>query len=201
MLEKKRKPENDNCKGLYNLLRNRVNREIKKSKKKYYADYFNDHVKDIKKTWEGIKKIVNLKKNSNRTTQLNLGGKIIDNDKEIATNFNNFFANVGVNTERLIPKVPNITPSKFLRNRNQLNFVIAHVSNEEIIEFIRSLKNKSSGPSSIPLKMLSIIPDLIILPLAHIINMSLLTGVYPDLLKIAKIILIHKRGSTQGIND
>ena len=28
--------------------------------------------------------------------------------------------------------------------------------------------------------MLSIIPDLIILPLVHIINMSLLTGVYPD---------------------
>ena len=83
---KKRKPENDNCKRLYNSLRNRVNREIKKSKKKYYADYFNEHVKDIKKPWEGITKIVNLKKNSNRTTQLNLGGKIIDNDKEIATN-------------------------------------------------------------------------------------------------------------------
>ena len=33
---KKRQPENDNCKRLYNLLRNRVNREIKKSKKKYY---------------------------------------------------------------------------------------------------------------------------------------------------------------------
>ena len=41
------------------------------------------------------------------------------------------------------------------------------------MEIIHSLKNKSSGPSSMPLKMLSIIPDLIILPLAHIINMSL----------------------------
>ena len=47
--------------------------------------------------------------------------------------------------------------------------------------------------------MLSIIPDLIILP--HIINISLLTGVYPDLLKIAKIIPIHKGGSTQDINN
>ena len=87
-----------------------------------------------------------------------------------------------------------------MRNRNQLNFVIAHISNEEIIDIIHSLKNTSSGPSSIPLKMLLIIPDLIILPLAHIINMSLLTGVYPDLLKIAKVIPIHKGGSTQDIN-
>ena len=126
-----RQPGNENCRRLYNLLRNRVNREIKKSKKNYYADYFKEHVKDIKKTWEGIKKIVNLKKNSNRTTQLIIGGKIVANDKEIASNiasnFNNFFANVGVNTEKLIPKVPNIIPSKFLRNHNQLNFVIAHI--------------------------------------------------------------------------
>ena len=47
------------------------------------------------------------------------------------------------------------------------------MSNEEIVVIIHSLKNKSSGPSSIPLKMLLIIPDLIILPLARIINMSI----------------------------
>ena len=49
--------------------------------------------------------------------------------------------------------------------------------------------------------MLSAIPDLIILPLAHIINMSLITWVYPDLLKIAKVIPIHKCGSTQDSNN
>ena len=85
--------------------------------------------------------------------QLNIGGKIIDNNKEIATNFNNFFTNVGPNTENLIPKVPNISPSKFLRNRNQINFVIALVANEETLDIINSLENKSTGPSSIPLKM------------------------------------------------
>ena len=119
---------------------------------------------------------MNLKKASNITTQLNIGGNIIDSDKEIAQNFNNFFANVGANTEDLIPKVPNISPSKFLKNRNQINFAIAHVSNEEILD-IHSLENKSSGPSSIPLKMLSAIPDLIILPLAHIINVTYNRGI------------------------
>ena len=46
---KKRPPENENCKILYNLLRNRVNRDLKKSKKKYYAEYFTEHVNNIKK--------------------------------------------------------------------------------------------------------------------------------------------------------
>ena len=88
-----------------------------------------------------------------------------------------------------------------MKNCNQINFVIAHLSNEEILDIIHSLENKSSGHSSIPLKMLPVIPDLIILQLAHIISMPFLTGVYPDLLKIAKVILIHKGGSTQDINN
>ena len=32
----------------------------------------------------------------------------------------------------------------FLRNRNQIDFVIAHVSNEEILDVIKSLENKST---------------------------------------------------------
>ena len=79
--------------------------------------------------------------------------------------------------------------------------MIAHVSNEEILEIINFLQNKSTGPSSIPLRMLSVIPDLIILPLDYINNMSILTGVYPDLLKIIMVIPIHKDGSTQDINN
>ena len=68
---------------------------------------------------------------------------------------------------KLIPNAPNMSP-KFLKNHNQINFVIAPVTNEEILDIIHSLANKS---------------ELIILPLAYIINMSFLTGVYPDLIK------------------
>ena len=103
--------------------------------------------------------------------------------------------------EESIPKVPNISSSKFLKNRNEINFVIAHVSNEEILDIINSLENKFTGPFSIPLKMLSVIPDLIILPLAYIINLSFLTGECPDLLKVVKVIPIHKGGSTQDMNN
>ena len=136
-----------------------------------------------------------------KPSQLNVGGNIIDDDKELASNFNHFFVNVGQNTENAIPKVPNISPSKFLKNRNQINFVIAYISNEEILDIINSLENKSTGPFSIPVKLLSLISDLIIIPLAFIINMSIQSGVYPELLKLVKVIPIHKGGSTQDINN
>ena len=45
-----------------------------------------------------------------KISELNIGGKIIEDDKELATNFNNFFANVGPKSEKTIP---NVSPSKF----------------------------------------------------------------------------------------
>ena len=72
-----------------------------------------------------------------------------------------------------IPKVPNVTPSKFLTQRNQFNFSIPFISNEEVLDIINSLSDKATGPSSIPLKLLLLISELIVIPLCHIINVSL----------------------------
>ena len=61
---------------------------------------------------------------------------------------------------------------------------------KEVLDVINLLQNKSSGPYSIPFKLLMLIPDLLIIPLAHIINV-----------KIVKVIPIHKGGSTQEVNN
>ena len=99
-------------------------------------------------------------------------------------------------------KVPSLSPEHFLgKNSNPFNFIIAHISNKEVIEIIKSLQNKATGPSSIPMKLLHIVADLIVFPLCHIINMSFSKGVFPEKLKIVKVIPIHKGGSTQDINN
>ncbi len=202
---KKRQPSNENVNRLYNLFRNRINRELKKSKKVYYTKYFEENKNNIKKTWEGIKSIINSNNGvSSKVSQLNINGKIISNPQEIAQGLNNFFVNVGPNTDREIPKTPpdKIPPEKFLKNRNQLTFIISHISTDEIMDIINALNlSKSTGPSSIPGKLLIQIADLIILPLCRIINTSFMTGKFPNALKIVKVIPIHKGGSTQDVNN
>ena len=92
---KKRQPNNTNNKRLYNLFRNRVNREIKKSKRKYYSEFFEINKMNIKKIRPGIREIVNIWSNiSPKITQLNINGKIIDNPNDVANQLNNFFVNV-----------------------------------------------------------------------------------------------------------
>ena len=199
---KKRQPDNERVRQAYNTVRNRVTHAIFKSKKEHYKSYFEEQKTNIKKTWEGIRKIVNVKKQSTFSiSQLNINGKIIDDPQAIANSFNNFFVNVGPETDRSIPTVPNISPSKFLKNRNQFNLIIAHISENEILDIIKALPEKSSGPASIPLRLLKLVADIIVIPLCKIINASFTLGIFPDVLKVAKVIALHKGGSTEEVNN
>ena len=199
---KKRQPNNEENRRLYNLFRNRVNNELKKSKKNHYVKFFEDNNNNIKKTWEGIRSIININKSKlPSVSQIKVKDKIISNPKKVADTLNNFFVNVGPNTENNIPSNPKIKPEKYLKNKNRLNFIIAHISNEEVLDIINNLENKSTGPQSIPVKLLKLIPDLILIPLCEIINQSFQTGKYPDALKICKVIPIHKGGATDDLNN
>ena len=55
-----------------------------------------------------------------------------------------FFVNVGPETEKSVPKVNLMSPEKFLGNRNQFNFIIVHISEDEILGIIKNLPNKWS---------------------------------------------------------
>ena len=143
---------------IFKQLRNRVNREISKTKNIYYTQYFDEYKNNTKKIWEGIREIMNLKNVSLKTSQLHIDGKIIDDDKDIATSFNTLFSKVGPITEENIPKIPNISSSKFLRDQNRITFVIAHVSMEEVLDVINLLQNKACNPYySIPFKLLMLV--------------------------------------------
>ena len=199
---KKRQPLNEDTKRLYNMFRNRVDRDLKKSKKSYYSDYFKKHNDNIRKTWQGIKSIVNVNNKLNHgLSQLNINGRMISEPKDVVNHVNDFFVNVGPNLDKDIPKVNHISANKYLKNRNQFNLIITHISNEEILEVIQSLPYKSSGPCSIPLKLLKVVADLITIPLCHIINLSFSTGVFPDMLKVAKVLPLHKGGSSLDPNN
>ena len=198
---KKRQPNNNDIKSLYNKFRNRVNKELKKAKKSHYTEYFNEH-NDIKKTWQGIRSIVNVKNNLNQgLSQFKINGNIVVEPKDIANHINEFFVNVGPEVDKSIPKINHISSEKYLKNRNQFDFVITHISSEDVLNLIQSLPNKGTGPVSIPLKMLKDVADIIVVPLCHIINISFTTGIFPNLLKIAKVLPLHKGGSTLDPNN
>ena len=65
---------------------------------------------------------------------------------------------------------------------------------DEILEIIKTFKSKnSSGYDGISTQLLKQIIYYIVSPLEYIFNLSLSTGICPDLLKIAKVIPIYKK--------
>ena len=190
---KKHQTNNENIKILYTLFRNRVNREMKKSKRDHYNKYFENNGKDVKKTWDGIRSIINIRNHvQSSITQLKVKESLITNPKRIVEEVNNYFVNVGPKTEKSIPRNPVSNPSRYLVNRNHLNFLIVHISNDKVLEIILKLENKATGPQSIPTHLLKLIPDLILVPLCRIISLSFSTVIFPDALKICKTIPITK---------
>ena len=76
------------------------------------------------------------------------------------------------------------------------SFFISPVTHSEIEDIIISLKNgKSTGPFSIPVKLPKLIKFDISRPVACIFNESIPLGIFPDKLKRAKVIPIHKKGA------
>ena len=96
--------------------------------------------------------------------------------------------------------------SKSFRNflSSEINdyFIITSTNKEEIYKIISSLNtNKSCGPNSIPTKVLHLLQDQISNHLATICNLSFSTGVFPAILKTAKVISIHKKNSRLEVSN
>ena len=53
--------------------------------------------------------------------------------------------------------------------------------------------NKSVGPNSIPTRILKLLKNNISTQLADIFNISFSTGVFPTILKVAKVVPVHKK--------
>ena len=67
---------------------------------------------------------------------------------------------------------------------------------EEIANLIFSLNsNKASGPNSIPYRILFLLKNKISKQLADLFNLSFMTGVFPSVLKTAKLASVFKKDS------
>ena len=82
------------------------------------------------------------------------------------------------------------------------SFLISPTNDQEIRDIILSLDdNKSFGPCSVPTKLLKLIANELSIPFSDICNSSFREGSFPDKNKMAKIIPVHKKGSTKDVNN
>ena len=172
-----------------------LDRSIREVKKQYYKKDFQNLKDDIKKTWGKINDILNRNR---RTGELPSyfcdGNKVITDNTDIANCFNNFFCSIGPTLANSIKGPPNKSYEDNLKQTILSSFSFDTVNKDYVLGLIQKLKLKSSfGHDGLSSKILKHVAPEVGDILTSIINQSLLTGIFPDSLKLAKIAPIFKK--------
>ena len=168
---------------------------IRESKMAYYHKTFETYKHDIKNTWKTISSILcKSSKKNNPIKEIKISNKISTNLKDICNGFNAFFVNIGPKLATDIRTNNNVTYSTYLKKVISSEFHFELITEDDIMKLVKSLKPKpSAGYDGLSLKMLKLISPHVVKPLTLIVNQSLFTGIFPEKLKIAKVIPLFKK--------
>ena len=113
---------------------------------------------------------------------------------EIVNKFNDFFTNIGSNLASNIKYKGTREHTYYLNKIVERNFTFSYVEEDIIKRTIINLPNKSScGYDGLSTKLLKILEPALTKFLTLLINQVLTTGIFPDKLKIAKVIPVYKK--------
>ena len=180
---------------VYNQL---LKKSIREAKTIYYNNEFNQNRSNMRKMWNTISEIIHKQKNNHTSIKkICFQEKYISDQAEIANTFNDFFINIGPNLmKNIIQKdQSNISYRKYINASILSSFNFQLIDDESLRKTLNSLRTKSSsGYDGISTRLLKFLAPALISPLRLIINQSLITGIYPDKLKTAKVIPLYKKG-------
>lgn len=192
---KYRKNPSKNNEIAYKQYKSKLHHILVVAEKEHYKSLFQMHQGNLTKSWRLIKDIINRNKQKNMSSKFKIDGHFTEDEKKIAQGFNNYFVNVGSSLDKKIPHT-GISPTSYMPERNLNSLYIEPVCEKEIVEIIKDMKNSSPGWDSISADIIKKTYPLFLTPLTHICNISLQQGVFPDELKIAKIIPLFKSGDS-----
>ena len=193
--------ESKNKYAMHNKLLNKIKRYAKLN---YYSNKCEEIRNNGSKLWKLINKITNKMQNKQSIIdKIKVDGILMERPKEISNALANYFASIGDNLSSNLPpskqslkhylnKIPTCSATVFATPTTPI----------EINNLINSLANKnSSGYDNISNHMLKWLHPVIVEPLSIIFNQSIKHGVFPDLMKLAEIVPLHKGGDESMCNN
>ena len=177
---------------MYRKYKSRLQGLLIKAEKNHYDKMFKENQNNLKYSWKILKEIINKRKAPTINTRFMINGNISTNKHAIAEGFNSFFINIGPTLADKIDSV-NISPTLNL-NKNVNSMFAEHVEINEVETIIHSLKQSSAGWDFISSKAIKASYHPILTPLTHVMNLSITKGIFPNELKIARVIPIFKSG-------
>jgi hypothetical protein len=192
-----RQPFNVERKNYFKAYRNRLTSLIKFQKQQYYRQKINDCKDNPRKFWGVLNEIAGRNKlrdkfpidKYTKKSSSEINEKVL---LEVADDFNQYFSTVGQNlASRIAPG-----GSLVVDDQNYITdsvFQLTRVTEVDILRHINSLRGGSApGCDGIPTSLVKENSELFVEPIMHIVNLSIVSGVFPSIFKIAKVYPLYK---------
>ena len=131
---------------------------------------------------------------------MNDDGREVWESEDVSEIFCDYFSRIATDLDNDIPR-SNTHPLSYLPPLADRSFFAKHATIDEINKIIMSLPNKGCDINAIPIfiyKKLSMYLSPII---CDIFNSSVSEGIFPEILKIARVVPIHKNKSQSLVKN
>ena len=191
---------------IYKQSRNEVTKMVRKAKEIHCKQSVAQSTGDSKRMWKALKDIL-PQKTSPSPSSITVDDEVCVSNIDIADGFNKYFTGI---VDKLVDNNCNDSenddvhdnPTYHVDNCLQSVMNLPSISTDFVSSEIDSMsENKATGLDDVSCKVLKLAKPVILNSLVYIMNLSLKTGVFPDLWKEAKVIPLHKGGDDLSTNN
>ncbi|XP_055525286.1 uncharacterized protein LOC129718490 isoform X3 [Wyeomyia smithii] len=181
-----------------------VTRIIKQKQKLYDQNLIAQNRSNIKKVWNILNEIVfhrNTEVRQNAISEVIIDETTLKNETDICNAFSSYFINLPSKLSKDLLRMFNNEPkSRTLHTVVQNSIVILPAN--EICNYVHSLKNSNAvGIDGISSKFIKNNIAILSSRLTDLFNQAIEEGVFPECLKAAKVVPIHKKGQKSNISN
>ena len=189
----------EDAKNAYDKYRARLRDLIRIAFENYFKKRFDNCKGDLKKSWKILNEMRHKRRTSSFPNYIELNGQCITDRRIILSKFNEYFTNIAKKLNE--SKSPNDYKDyrKFMKNRVEKTIFFDEIDSSEIDKIIHQLNpNKSSDISP---RILKLYRGIISPYLATLLNNCVYGGIFPDKLKVARVIPLFKAGDRGNISN
>ena len=171
-----------------------LRQNINEAKQNYFQTTFERFKHDIKQTWSVIDETLRRKKKETLSPTFLHISRTLNDPQEIANAFNTYFISIGQKLATQFNANHHFTA--YLDDSSDRRLKLESIDEATTRKLIEHLKNKTSSlqlsVDGISNKLLKLSINELVTPLTIIINQMLNTGIFPEQLKISKVVPIYK---------
>ena len=186
----------------YRKLQNQINNKVRTTKASYYHSSFTQSEGNPRRTRKTINSLMSRRQNNQIVKELKGNDTFICNSNKISNVFNGHFSTIGPRLAREIPLTSD-EESIYLNNipENYNKFCFRLTTSSVVFTHLNRLsQTKATGLDNISAKLIRECADIISGPLCDLFNKSLMSGIFPDDWKCARVTLLFKQGESSDLN-